>query len=54
MEHSFLYHSFGVDRNYQYHATEYKDNAIILKLKSISLKKVNALIVVGIMSSNMV
>lgn len=40
MEHSFLYHSFGVDRSYQYHATEYKDNAIILKLKNISLKKV--------------
>ncbi len=40
MEHSFLYHGFGVDRSFQYHATEYKDNSIILKLKSISLKKV--------------
>ena len=40
MEPSFLYHSFGISRSYQYHATEYKDNAIILKLKSISLKKV--------------
>lgn len=40
MEPSFLYHSFGICRSYQYHATEYKDNAIILKLKSISLKKV--------------
>lgn len=40
MEHSFLYHSFGVDRSFQYHATEYKDNAIILKLKSFLLKKV--------------
>ena len=40
MEPSFLYHSFGISRSYQYHATEYKDNAIILKLKSFSLKKV--------------
>lgn len=40
MEPSFLYHSFGISRSYQYHATEYKDNAIILKLKSISLKKI--------------
>lgn len=40
MEPSFLYHSFGISRSYQYHSTEYKDNAIILKLKSISLKKV--------------
>lgn len=40
MEPSFLYHSFGISRSYLYHATEYKDNAIILKLKSISLKKV--------------
>lgn len=40
MESSFLYHAFGVSRDYQYHATEYKDNAIYLKLKSISLKKV--------------
>lgn len=40
MEHSFLYHSFGIDRSFQYHATEYKDNSIILKLKSISPKKV--------------
>lgn len=40
MEPSFLYHSFGIDRSYQYHATEYKDNAIILKLNSIPLKKV--------------
>ncbi len=39
MEHSFLYHGFGVDRSFQYHATEYKDNSIILKLKSISCKK---------------
>ena len=40
MESSFLYHAFGVSRDYQYHATEYKNNAIYLKLKSISLKKV--------------
>ena len=40
MESSFLYHAFGVSRDYQYHATEYKGNAIYLKLKSISLKKV--------------
>lgn len=40
MESSFLYHAFGVSRDYQYHATEYKCNAIYLKLKSISLKKV--------------
>ena len=38
MESSFLYHAFGVTRDYQYHATEYKGNAIYLKLKSISLK----------------
>ncbi len=37
MELSFLYHSFGISRSYEYHATEYKDNAIILKLKSFSL-----------------
>ena len=40
MESSFLYHAFGVSRDYQYHATEYKNNAIYLKLKSISLKNV--------------
>ena len=40
MESSFLYHAFGGTRDYQYHATEYKDNAIYLKLQSISLKKV--------------
>lgn len=40
MESSFLYHAFGVRRDYQYHATEYKGNAIYLKLKSISLKLV--------------
>ena len=40
MESSFLYHAFGVSRDYQYHATEYKCNAIYLKLKSISLKNV--------------
>ena len=28
MELSFLYHSFGISRSYQYHATEYKDYAI--------------------------
>ena len=38
MEPSFLYQSFGISRSYRYHATEYKDNAIILKLKSFSLK----------------
>ncbi len=26
MEHSFLYHGFGVDRSFQYHATEYKNS----------------------------
>lgn len=40
MELSFLYHGFGIDRSYHYHATEYKDNSIILKLKSIPIKKV--------------
>lgn len=40
MESSFLYHAFGVRRDYQYHATEYKGNAIYLKLKNISLKPV--------------
>ena len=39
MESSFLYHAFGVRRDYQYHASEYKGNAIYLKLKSISLKE---------------
>ena len=39
MEPSFLYHSFGIDRSFQYHATEYKDNAITLKLKSTPPKK---------------
>lgn len=34
MESSYLYHAHGVTRNYKYHATEYKDNSIILKLKS--------------------
>ena len=39
MESSFLYHAFGVYSGYEYHATEYKDNTISLKLKSITLKK---------------
>lgn len=34
MESSYLYHALGVSRDYKYHATEYKDNSIILKLKS--------------------
>ena len=40
MELSFLYHGFGIDRSYHYHATEYKDSSIVLKLKSIPVKKV--------------
>lgn len=40
MESSFLYHVFGVRRDYQYHATEYKGNAIYFKLRNISLKLV--------------
>lgn len=38
MESSFLYHAFGVYTGYKYHATEYKDNSITLKLKSVSKK----------------
>ena len=30
MELSFLYHGFGIDSSYHYHATEYKDKSIIL------------------------
>ena len=40
MELSFLYHGFGIDRSYHYHTTEYKDSSIVLKLKSIPVKKV--------------
>ena len=38
MNSSFLYHAFGV-KEYHYHATAYKDNAIFLKLKSNTPKK---------------
>lgn len=39
MEPSFLYHSFGISRSYQYHATEYKEyaNPDISKVKRIGI-----------------
>ena len=39
MELSFLYHGFGIDRSYHYHATEYKVKSIILNPKVFLLKK---------------
>lgn len=33
MEPSLIYQAFRVGRNYQYHATAYKDNSIIFKLE---------------------
>ena len=39
MESSLMCHAFGIGRDYQYHATAYKDNPIVFKLKSISEEK---------------
>ena len=39
MESSLMYHAFGIGRDYRCHATAYKDDPIVFKLKSISEEK---------------